>query len=45
MENGYECVQNQLVLTNSSAKVLRVEEKTGKYTAVGDFYPSNVMPT
>lgn len=45
MENGYECVQNQLVLTNSSAKVLRVEERTGKFTAIGDFYPSNVMPT
>ena len=44
-ENGFECVQNQLVLTNSSAKVLRVEEKTGKYTAISDYYSSNVMPT
>lgn len=45
MENGYECIQSQNILTNSSAKVLRVEEKTGKFTAIGDFYPSsNIMP-
>ena len=45
MENGYECIQNQCILTNSSAKVLKVEERTGKFTAIGDFYPSsNVMP-
>lgn len=43
MENGYECIQNQLVLTNSSAKLLRANEKTGKYTAIGDFYPSGVI--
>lgn len=44
-ENGYERVQNQHILTNSSAKVLRVEERTGKYTAIGDFCPSsNIMP-
>ena len=44
-ENGYERIQNQCILTNSSAKVLKVEERTGKFTAIGDFYPSsNVMP-
>jgi len=43
-ENKYERIQNQNVLTNSSAKVLRVEEKTGKFTAIGDFCPNNAMP-
>lgn len=45
MENGFECIQTQNILTNSSAKVLRVEEKTGKFTAIGDFCPNNAMPT
>ncbi len=27
LENGYECVQNQAVLTNSSARVLKEDEK------------------
>lgn len=44
MANGYECVQTQNVLTNSSARVLRVEERTGKFTAIGDFCPNNAMP-
>lgn len=45
MENGFECSQTQCILTNSSAKVLKVKEKTGKFTAIGDFYPSsNIMP-
>ncbi len=43
-ENEYEQVSNQFILTNSSAKVLRTEEKTGKFTAIGEFFPSNVMP-
>ena len=45
MDNGYECIQTQNVLTNSSARVLKVEEKTGKFTAIGDFCPNGVMPT
>lgn len=45
LENGFECIQNQNVLTNSSAKVLHVTEKTGKYTAIGEFCPNNAMPT
>lgn len=44
MDNGYECIQTQNVLTNSSARVLKVEERTGKFTAIGDFYPNNAMP-
>lgn len=45
VENGYECVQNQIVLTNSSAKVLRCEQKSGKYTILNNFCPSNSIPT
>ena len=45
LENGYECVQNQAVLTNSSARVLKEDEKTGKYTVLNDFYPTSPMPT
>ena len=44
IESGYERIQNQNILTNSSARVLRVEEKTGKFTAIGDFCPNNAMP-
>lgn len=44
LQNGFECVQNQIVLTNSSAKVLRTEEKSGKYTVLSDFCPSSAMP-
>ena len=42
-ENGYECVQNQIVLTNSSAKVLRSEENAHRYTVLTDFCPSNAV--
>ena len=45
IESGYECVQNQIVLTNSSARVLREPVKTGRYTILTDFCPSNAMPT
>jgi len=45
MEKGFECIQNQNLLTNSSARVLKVEEKTGKFTAIGDFCPNNPMLT
>ena len=44
-DDGFECIQNRLLLTNSSAKVLKNEERTGKFTMVGDFFPSNAMPT
>lgn len=45
IEKGYECVQNRLVLTNSSARILKAEERTGKYTLLTDFCPPNAMPT
>lgn len=44
-QNGYECVQNRLVLTNSSARVLKNTEKAAKYTVLNSFVPSNGIPT
>lgn len=44
-QKGFKCVQNQIVLTNSSARILKEAVKTGKYTVLGDFCPSNAMPT
>lgn len=43
MKNGFECVQNQIVLTNSSAKVLKNIEKSGKFTVLGDFNPVTAL--
>ena len=45
IENKFDCVQNQIILTNSSLKILKDDIKTGKYTVLGDFCPSNPMPT
>ena len=45
VKNGYECVQNQIVLTNSSARVLKETPKTGKYTILTDFLPTKPIPT
>lgn len=42
MENNFECVQNQIVLTNSSAKVLKNKSKSSKFTVLSDFYPGGV---
>ena len=42
MQNGFECVQNQIVLTNSSAKVLKSTEKSKKFTVLNGFYSGNV---
>lgn len=44
LENGYKCVQNQIVLTNSSARILKEPTKGLKYTVLSDFAPSNPMP-
>ena len=43
-KKGYECVQNQILLTNSSARVIKEQSKSGKYTVIGDFCSSNIMP-
>ena len=44
-QRGFNCVQNQIVLTNSSAKILKENIKSGKYTILGDFCPTNPMLT
>lgn len=44
-QNGYECVQNQIVLTNSSMRVLKEKSQSTKYTVLGDFCPTNPMLT
>ena len=38
MERKYECVQNQIVLTNSSAKIIRDEEHAKRFTVLSQFY-------
>jgi len=38
MERKYECVQNQVVLTNSSAKIIREAERSGKFTVLNKLY-------
>lgn len=45
LQNGFECVQNQIVLTNSSARVLREPTENIKYTVLTDFLPSKPIPT
>lgn len=45
LQNGFECVQNQIVLTNSSARVLRESTENVKYTVLTDFLPSKPIPT
>lgn len=45
LETGFECVQNQIVLTNSSARVLREPVSSGRFTVLSDFCPSTAMPT
>lgn len=42
MQKGFECVQNQLVLTNSSAKVLKSEEMSNKYVILSELCPPNI---
>lgn len=44
-EKGFECVQNQLVLTNSTAKVLKEDVTTEKYTVLNDFLPTKPIST
>ena len=38
LEKKFECLQNQIVLTNSSARVIRNTETVGKYTVINQFY-------
>ena len=38
LNRKFECVQNQIVLTNSSAKIIKEEAGVKKFTAIGQFY-------
>ena len=42
---GYEPVQSQIVLTNSSARVLKNPSEETRYTVFSNFCPSNGIPT
>ena len=38
LDRGFECVQNQIVLTNSSAKIIKDAQTSGKFTVLTQFY-------
>ena len=38
MSHRYECVQNQVVLTNSSARIIKNPEHSGKFTVINQVY-------
>lgn len=42
---GFNCVQNQVVLTNSSARILKETAKAGNFTVLGEFCPTNSILT
>ena len=41
LERKYECVQNQVVLTNSSAKIIKETERSGKFTVLNNIYSAS----
>lgn len=45
IKNGFECVQNQIVLTNSSARVLKETAQNRRFTVLTEFLPTNPLPT
>ena len=38
MEHRFECVQNQIVLTKSSAKIIKDKVRSGRFTILNQFY-------
>lgn len=38
MDRGFECVQNQVLLTNSSARIIKEPNKVKKFTILNQFY-------
>ena len=44
-KNSYECVQEKVLLTNSSAQILKANESSKSFKIIGDFFPSKPMPT
>ena len=43
LTGAVQCVQNSIVLTNSSLKLLKGEVSTGKYTVLGNFKTSGTL--
>ena len=35
---GFNCIQNQVILTNSSARIIKTGEKSGRFTAINQIY-------
>ena len=42
MEHRFECVQNQIVLTNSSARIIKDQVRTGRFTILDQFCDGSV---
>lgn len=42
MEHCFECVQNQIVLTNSSAKIIKERVSTGRFTILNRFCEGSI---
>ena len=42
LERHLECVQNQIILTNSSAKIIKEDIPTGRYITLNQFYGAGV---
>ena len=42
MEHRFECVQNQIVLTNSSAKIIKERVSTGRFTILNRFCEGSI---
>ena len=42
MEHRFECVQNQIVLTNSSAKIIKERVSTGRFTILNRFCDGSI---
>lgn len=38
LQKNFECIQNQIVLTNSSAKIIKDAQSSGKFTVLTQFY-------
>lgn len=38
LQQKFECIQNQVVLTNSSARIIKNEESTGKYIVINQVF-------
>ena len=45
LNNNFECIQNQIVLTNSSARVLKEKQENAKFTVLADIFPTSPVIT